>query len=508
MSADRSAPAGSRARPRIGATPARPGRPARALRALPFVAALVATGCATSLDNRPLNAPVTPAFVRLAEQPRGLVDRNVIALSLSGGGLRAAAFGLGVLQALDGGGTGAQGAVPAAGSVFGDVTFISSVSGGSLTAAWTALHGRDGLYRMRDEVLGRDFERGLRVNLLSPANWMRLLAGGLNDRSNLARTLDEEVFGGATFSRLLARRKPDVWINATDLYNRTPFPFTPQAFLSVCSDLSSLRVSEAVAASMAVPLVFAPVVLKTYPDECLTPLAPRAAALLADPGRIATDPAAATARAMHNYRDRSRMRYVKLADGGLTDNQGLSSILIARTVSGTPYGPLTASDAIRLRRMLFLIVDAGRPPAGTWALQPDGPTALDLGLAAADSAIDSATRLSVDAFRTMIGQWRASLIAFRCGLSEADARVHLDPGEPWRCADVEFFVDTVSAESLDPATALRLREMPTRLVLPPADIDAAIEAGRAATLASPALREYLRARLEHDGGSPPPAPAR
>lgn len=340
----------------------------RALRAALAAGCSLLLGCATSFDNQPLNRPVTPAFVQQAAQARDIVGRDVIGLSLSGGGTRAAAFALGVLQALagDGGRTA---------DVYDDLTFISSVSGGSLTAAYVALHGREALVHLRERVLLQDLERDLRVDLLSPTNLLRLLAGGLNDRSNLAQRLDAEVFRGATFADLFRRNKPDVWINATDLYNRTPFPFTAPAFLSLCSDLPSLRVSEAVAASMAVPLVFAPVVLQTFPDHCLTPLPARLEALLGDPARVATDPVASVARAMQHYRDASRMRFLKLADGGLTDNQGLSSILIARALSGTAYGPLNEADAVRMRRLLFLIVDAGRPPSGDWALRLDGPRA-------------------------------------------------------------------------------------------------------------------------------------
>lgn len=55
---------------------------------------------------------------------------------------------------------------------------------------------------------------------------------------------------------------------------------------------------------------------------------------------------------------------MKLVDGGLTDNFGLSSILIGRSASKTLYGPLTARDAVKLNRMLFLVVDAGRGPNG------------------------------------------------------------------------------------------------------------------------------------------------
>lgn len=444
-------------------------------------------GCTTTFDNQPLNRPITPDFVRQAAAPRDIVGRDVIGLSLSGGGLRAAAFSLGVLQAV----AGAEGRSVDA---WDDITFISSVSGGSLTAAYVALHGRQGLAQMRERVLLQDLERDLRVDLLSPSNLLRLLAGGLNDRSNLAQRLDAEVFRGATFADLYRRNKPDVWINATDLYNRTPFPFTPHAFLALCSDLPALRVSEAVAASMAVPLVFAPVVLHTFPENCLTPLPPRLEALLGDPTRVATDPVASVARAMRHYRDASRMRFLKLADGGLTDNQGLSSILIARALSGTAYGPLNEADAVRIRRMLFLIVDAGRPPAGDWALKLDGPSGVDVGVAAADAAIDAATRLSAAAFRAMAAEWRDSIVRHRCGLEPTAVRRYLPAGEAWRCDDLQFVVETISAEALAPVQAQRMREMPTRLALPAADVDAAIAAGRDATLQSPALKAHLTAR--------------
>lgn len=465
---------------------ARPARRARAAAVLAGCAALLA-GCATPFDNQPRNAPITPQFVAQSQVPRGIVGRDTIGLSLSGGGLRAAAFSLGVLQALTQAGD-------ARADVFDDLTFLSSVSGGSLTAAYVALHGRAGLAHFRPRVLDINLERDLRLNLLSPVNLARLVAGGVNDRSNLAATLDADVFRGATFADLYRRNKPDVWINATDLYNRTPFPFTPPVFEGLCSDLSALPVSEAVAASMAVPLAFAPVVLRTYPDACVTPLPANMAALLADDGGVAAGIVASTARAMRNYRDPARMRYVKLADGGLTDNQGLASILIARALSDTPHGPLNEQDAVRLRRMLFLIVDAGRPPAGDWATRLDGPAGVDVGLAAADAAIDSATRLSAAAFRTMTVAWRDDLVRFRCGLTDAQVRRHLPPDEPWRCDDVTFFVGTVSAEALGPERAARLRDIPTRLALPRADIDDAIAAGHDAAQANPALRAYLADR--------------
>ena len=449
--------------------------------------AWVLGGCAAPFGNTPQNPPITPEFVARSAMLRDAAGENVIAMSLSGGGMRAAAFAFGALQALAAPGEDNTGI-----DVFDDLTFISSVSGGSLTAAYFGLHGRDAFQTFRRKVLERDLERDMRVSLLSPANLLRLFSGGLNDRSNLAQTLHRDVFGEATFADLQRRRKPEIWINASDLYNRTPFAFIAPVFAALCSDLSKVHVAEAVAASMAVPLVFAPIVLQTHPEQCLTPLP--AWAQQDAPGLAGQGLVRATAQALRNYRDPRRMRFVKLVDGGVTDNNGLSSVLIANAVSGTPYGPLEEAEAVRLRRMLFLVVDAGRPPAGDWAQQMEGPSAVDVALAAADTAVDSATRLGADAFARMVEQWRTRIVAYRCALNEAQLQRLLPQRAAWRCDDLQFFVGVIGFDALAPDQAERMKNMPTRLVLPKADIDAAIAAGQEATRASEALRQYLGRR--------------
>ena len=157
--------------------------------------------------------------------------------------------------------------------------------------------------------------------------------------------------------------------------------------------------------------------------------------------------------------------------------------------------------------MLFLVVDAGRPPAGEWAKQQDGPSGVEVALAAADTAVDSATRLGADAFARMVDEWRTSIIRFRCSLSPEQLRQHLPKeqlneqlkglpaGAPWRCDDLQFEVGVIGFDNLEGARADRLKNMPTRLVLPKADIDEAIAAGRDATRDSPAMRRYLSGRV-------------
>lgn len=446
--------------------------------------ALALAGCAVTVHNPPSNVPL-PSNSTSPGPARDIVGTNLVALSFSGGGLRAAAFSFGVLQALQAAGAPGQ-------DVLDDVTMISSVSGGSLTAAYYGLHGPAGLSRFRDQVLRQDMEASMRLSALAPENFMRLLSGGLNDRANLVNWLDHHVFDGATFATLFARRKPDIWINASDLYHRTPFPFIPPLFNALCSDLSQFSVAEAVSASMAVPLVFSPIVLKTYPERCPTNHDAWVERALADPA--ASKAVHASAQAMKGYRDPTRMRYVKLVDGGVTDNYGLTGLLVGRAASRTSYGPFTPRDAVTLRRMLFLVVDAGRGPSGDWALSPDGPSGIDVALAATDSAVDSAARVGFDAFRHMMQAWQASTIAFRCSLSAEQVVQLRGSAEGWDCRDIQFHLGLVSFADLGSQREAALNRIPTRLTLPVQSIDDAIAAGFDAARGNASLKTYLRER--------------
>lgn len=463
-----------------------------------LIAAFISS-CAVTIENSPVNDPADLSKASskdiLGDAPRDIASENVIALSFSGGGMRAAAFAFGALKALEAAQTQHPGLID-------DVTFITSVSGGSLTAAYYGLHGKESLSDFREKVLLRDIEVGMRLSAFAPTNILRLLYGGLNDRSNLASWLDKQVFKGATFADIYRHKKPDIWINATDVFNRTPFLFTPAVFSALCSDLSSFGVAEAVHASMAVPLVFAPVVLKTYPDKCSLPLGLWVDKALENPD--APTVVKATAKAVRNYRNPAVMKYVKLVDGGVTDNFGLTSILIGRSASGTPYGPLSARDAVHMKRMLFLVIDAGRGPRGDWALSPLGPSGLDMALAATDTAIDAASRASYDTFKAMMRQWQQSLVEFRCEQSAATLQRMGVNAKGWDCRDVMFEVGYVSFADLPAERNVRLDAIPTRLTLPAKDIDDAITAGLDATQSNVALTNYLRSRIVSPKSAPQP----
>jgi NTE family protein len=156
--------------------------------------------------------------------------------------------------------------------------------------------------------------------------------------------------------------------------------------------------------------------------------------------------------------------------------------------------------------MLFLVVDAGRGPNGDWAMDAEGPSGLDMALAATDSAVDSAARTAFDSFSNMMREWQRDVIEFRCSLKEEDVLRLRGSLANWNCKDVEFDVGLVALSDLGPEQEKRLNNIPTRLTLPKADIDSAIAAGREAALRNAALKLYLKQRIVIDKRLPTTSP--
>ncbi len=433
---------------------------------LAIIAALMLASCGTTLDNDPLNEVLGDAVGQPAKAADHGMSDTLVGLSFSGGGTRAAAFSFGVLKEL------ARTRVVSGSrdvSLAGEIDFLSSVSGGSVTAAAFALDRKKTLSSFREKFLLANVEASLRTSL-SINNVLRASIGGVNDRTGLQEWLDQHLFHKATFRDLSGEQRPILWINASDIYNRTPFVFNQGTFSAICSDLGAFPISEAVAASAAVPLIFAPVVLKNYAPDCAYQTPKWVSRSAGNPEAPAV--LRAHADAIMRYRENHDIRFVKLLDGGLSDNLGLSGLVLARLAADKPYEPLTPAEAIGLKRMLFVIVDAGRPPAGDWAKTASGPEAENLILAVSDTAIDANMRGSYDYFSNLVAQWRRELVRYRCGLSRAEAKRIAGVGDDWACDGLEFFTTRVAFDKMpDAATRARLDTIPTRFKLPAEDVD-------------------------------------
>ena len=434
-----------------------------------LIGTLALAGCGGfSTRNGPINAALasTEGGNIEAPAPAGNFEDTMIGLSFSGGGMRASAFAYGVLRELSRTDIASEGHKS---NLIDQVDLVSSVSGGSVTAAYFALKGSAMLNDYRKKFLSQNVEENLRTSV-SLTNLVRLSSdAALNDSTGLQVWLDEHLFGGATYRDVFARGRPRLLINASDIYNRTPFVYNQESFSALCSDLGAYPLSEAVAASAAVPLVFAPVVITNYADRCQYDPPRWQQNALRNPNAPAV--LRANAQAMQRYRAKSDVKYVKLMDGGLTDNLGLTGILLERLTAGQPYDPLSEREAVKMKRLLFIIVDAGRPPGGDWA-KDVSTGASDLIQAVADTAVDANVRNTYEAFSANLRDWNRELIDWRCRLPQDRVHALIGDGQPWNCRDLSFHVVKVTFDQvLDPVMRAQLEKMPTRFVLPPKDID-------------------------------------
>src|SRR5271166_3173009 len=135
--------------------------------------------CTQVIHNEPINQPLTgnPKEVgaELGRDVGTYYDDTVIALSFSGGGMRAAAFSYGVLTGFD------ETPMPnRSSSLLDHVDFVTGVSGGSVLAAYYGLKKRKALTDFKQRFLLRNAEEGLQTEL-SLLNIARGLQGGIND---------------------------------------------------------------------------------------------------------------------------------------------------------------------------------------------------------------------------------------------------------------------------------------------------------------------------------------
>src|SRR5271166_238167 len=178
-----------------------PSPPPRRRPALLLLASLLALAACQSLPDYP-NRPLGPGAANPAPpSPVDAADPSapLILMAFSGGGSRAAALGLGVLDQL------AATAYPApdgAVKLVDRVKVISSVSGGSVIAAWFGYAGPARMDELRDGFLARDNMATLEWQAADPITLGRLVFSRYTRIDVLRDLLDQQLFHGATFAAL------------------------------------------------------------------------------------------------------------------------------------------------------------------------------------------------------------------------------------------------------------------------------------------------------------------
>lgn len=298
-------------------------------------------------------------------------DATFIVLAFSGGGTRAAAFSLGVLEELRKTPLPKRGTTQPAATLLDQVDVISSVSGGSFTAAYY------GLYRSKifdesefgDRFLYHDVQGDLTWSLLNPVNWWKLGSSNYSRIDLAAEYYDRKIFHSDTFAALeQQKQRPFIVLNATDMSLGARFEFTQGQFDLLMSNLASVPVARGVAASSAFPILLTPLVVRNYPKEGVKE--PRAVPTAINNDLEESPRRWRWAMNVRSYFDPNR-RFIHLMDGGLADNLGIRGLLeslefpdVPNLDDGRPspgnrnlsIQRMLAAD--KIRRLVFIIADA------------------------------------------------------------------------------------------------------------------------------------------------------
>lgn len=311
-------------------------------------------GCESYPENPPLEKAATAgrySFENLS-LGEGNSDENFIVLSLSGGGMRAAALDYGVLRYLE------SKKIAGGGTLLDEVDVITTSSTSSAVAAYYGLFGKERFFAdFREEFLYHKLENSLLKEVLKPSSWPRLVSPIFARSDIVSEYMGRTFYGDLTFDKM-PRRRPYIIMNATDMSLGAQFSFTQSHFDRLCSDLSGIPIGRAVTASMAFSVAFSPVTMLNYPKEDCGYRRPRwveeALATELEEAGVIHDQAVNWAA----YEDAGRRPYIHLLDGGISDNIGVRAVATAFTEEDSGWGVPEKIREGRIRRLAVIIVDA------------------------------------------------------------------------------------------------------------------------------------------------------
>ncbi len=437
--------------------------------------ALMPAGCASlsAQANDPLlDASETHGYRLASFSSNRSSDDLLVVVSFSGGGKRSAAFGYGALMAMRDITFTYKGETR---NLLHEIDILTGVSGGSFPAAYYALH-RDSMFQtFRKDFLDEDLNDEIAGIYLLPWRWDWMVNPNWGTNDEMARVYDDKMFHGATFEDLEKLGPPFVMVQATDLANGAPFPFAQSQFDMICSNLSTYPLARAVAASNGFPILFTPIVLTNYRDNCDIKEPAWVTKGMADPDPLSRQ--RQQAMLARRYMRVDGPSYVHLIDGGVGDNLAMRGLLDYISRYDNPaQAPDPDGNLKKLTRVLFISIDGQADQDREISRAPIVGDLLRIANAVTSNTIDRYNFETLRLARSAAHNLADNLTELRCS--------HGGKGPGARSEMVHIAL----SEQPD---ADALKEIPTGLTISKAQVDQLIEAGEAAVSGDANLAQFL-----------------
>jgi NTE family protein len=298
------------------------------------------------------------------------------------------------------------------------------VSGGSVYAADLGLNGPSHAASFMRRVQDFDGIGWLTRRALNPLTWLSLQFAGGTRIDVLQDMIEDLLRTKATMAALNGPGRQLTLLNATDMVAGQVFTFDRGTLDDVCMDYDRVPVSLGVTASAAFPIAFTPVLLRN--DSWLAAGCPgqRNAHL---PYRVPLQVAGGPYVNLETYRTaryRQSLRnepvreqgsdadvppyrtpaYLRLVDGGVADNSGLTSLRRALLALGAPADVGRLATQGKLRHLVVIAVNARSDPKSPLDTSAEYTSALTMANSITGTLVDSASANSAAVFQDFIKQ--------------------------------------------------------------------------------------------------------
>jgi NTE family protein len=317
-----------------------------------------------------------------------------------------------------------------------------------------------------------------------PINLLRLPLAMLDRIDVVAFYYNKDLFNRRTYADLAQpKTRPYIVINATNMALGERFEFTQDDFDVLGSDLSTVPVGHAVAASSAFPMLLSPMRLRYYPSPPGSDLYTR----LSDPDGARENPRhyawassllpRADAGSERERRlDEENHKYIHLLDGGITDNLGVTFL-----IQELRFGYIRELiETGKVKKLVVVVVDAGTDRPEPIESMANSPGLFRMALSTGNTGIKNYSSAMTQILRFMMREEPARRRENYKQCTDSIAQSCPQAQRPPRPAalDAEYYLIEVNFREIeDQKERERFLEMPTSFFLRSSQVDALIAQG-------------------------------